>query len=457
MITVDGMYLRKDKSLNELADKGNVAQFVSFEPTSAGPKQAFCRIAGREPNVEFDSLDEAVKTLLAQSSEQSVNVRSYTPENPRSREFIYGLKSAGEITDHICRLTAEGLHTIVNETVDINDGGVSGVAQSGIIEFAPDDTPRCVEKPGVASLPLQLGSDLLRSVYGFQPELGPPGGRVEFSVHPVPRGWKQTHTLLWEREDDEGPAATPSMIWPNRFSRHIGDKVFGLLMAHLCGQSVPATTCISRRVAPFSFGAPTGSNEVWMRTAPTQQEPGKFTTHRGWLDPYKLMAAEDPEGNSIASILAQQSVRAVYAGASIIDRKGRLIIEGVKGSGEEFMLGNKVPEQLPTEVQRDVEELNTRLASTFGPARTEWVHDGKQVWVVQLHRGATISDADILVPGERAKWIEIKVERGLEELRQVLLTLDQQSGVRLVGRVGMTSHIADLVRKSGVPARVVGG
>src|SRR3712207_7686937 len=46
-------------------------------------------------------------------------------------------------------------------------------------------------------------------------------------IYPKPRGWRGTHTLLWEHEviTDEDPA--PALRWPNRFSRHLGDKVFG--------------------------------------------------------------------------------------------------------------------------------------------------------------------------------------------------------------------------------------
>lgn len=446
--------LRKDKSLDELAQKGNVAQFISFVPTPAGPEQSYARVAGFEPNVRFANLEAAISTLLAASSEQSVNVRSYTPESPQSREFVYGLKSVADILANLHRLTAQGLHTIANETIDVADGGVSGVTQGGVIEFAPDDTPRCVEKPGVASLPVRTGLELLKIVYGFTPDL-PQGGRTEFSIHPAPRGWKKTHTLLWEREEDGEPDAQASMVWPNRFSRHIGDKVYGLLIGYLSGQPVPQTLCISRRVAPFSFGETTGSAETWIRTAPKQQEPGKFTTHRGWLDPFKLMAEEDPDGSRIASLLAQNGVLAEYAGASIVDRNGNLVIEGVVGAGDRFMLGAQAPEELPRKIERDVEKLHHALSGSLGPVRTEWVHDGERVWLVQLHKGATESDAAVLVPGERSKWIGFEVSRGLEDLRKVLHSIDPDSGVQLVGQVGMTSHIADVVRKSGVPTRVI--
>lgn len=449
------MFLRKDKSLDELAEVGNVAQFISYEPRDGQPEQAYARIARLAPNQRFDSLEAGLAALLAASSEHSVNVRSYTPENPRSREFVYGLKSLDEIVAAVRRLTAQGLHTIANETVDVNDGGVSGVSQSGIIEFAPDDTPRCVEKPGVASLPLEMGLKLLEIVYGFRPDLGSAGGRVEFSIHPRPRGWKQTHTLLWEREEDGGPDAHAGLAWPNRFSRHIGDKAYGLLMGHLGGEQVPSTLVISRRVAPFRFGEPTGSAETWIRTAPRQQEPGKFTTHRGWIDPFALLASEDPAQDRIASVLAQAGVPARFAGASIVDRTGKLIIEGVSGEGDQFMLGIKTKEQLPENVIADIEAMHDRLGKTFGPVRTEWVHDGQRAWLVQMHRGATSSDAAVLVPGDAEQWVNFEVARGLEDLRMLLGTLEHHWGVHLVGEVGLTSHFADLVRKSGIPTRVL--
>ncbi|WP_174291166.1 hypothetical protein [Sphingomonas bacterium] len=449
------MHLRKDRSLDELAEVGNVAQFVSFEPGRAGPEQAYLRIRGLQPNQRFDEPVQALAHLLSRSSDRSVNVRSYTPESPRSREFVYGLTDLDAIVTTVNRLSAEGLHTIANETVDVADGGVSGVAQGGVLEFAPDDTPRCVEKPGVASLPLDLGMRLLETVYGFAPDLGPSGGRVEFSIHPRPRGWRQTHTLLWEHEDDDGPSAIPSLGWPNRFSRHLGDKAYGLLMTHLAGMPVPRTTVVARRVAPFTFGQDTGSRETWIRTCPTEQQPGLFTTHRGWLDPFGLMADEDPDGNMIASVLAQAGVQARHSGASLVDVNGRAVIEGVAGSGDLFMLGRRSPEDLPIQVIEDVRAAMDRLAETFGPVRTEWVHDGTAAWIVQTHQGATQSSSQILVPGERERWVGFPVSLGIEELRALLHGIDADAGVQLLGEVGMTSHIADLVRKAGVPARVV--
>lgn len=445
---------RKDESLDRLADLINVAQFVSYEPQRGKPKQAFSRVLGEAPNRRFAGVADAAETLLARSAESSINIRSFTPESPLSREFIYGLKRPDDVVAAVERLTREGLNTIVNETVDIHDGGVSGVILGNVVEFAPDDTPRAVEKPGTASLPLGWGLRLLAGIYGFEPDLVVPSNtRLEFSLHPRPRGWRDTHTLGWEIAEHQGLELPPLLQWPNRFSRMIGDKVFGLLIAHHVGLPVPRTTVINRRVAPFVFGQPTGTAEVWCRTAPTEQMPGKFTTTRGWSDPFRIMAQEDPNDELIASVIGQAGVVPRFSGASIVAQTGEIVTEGVRGAGETFMQGSVAPESLPTEVLQDVERIHA-AAATLGPIRFEWVHDGTQAWVVQLHRGATVSGAGTLVPGEAQRWIQFDVSKGLEELRGLLSRIEPGQGVDLLGEVGLTSHIADVMRKASVPARM---
>jgi hypothetical protein len=336
--------LRKDASLELLARRGmNVAQFVSFSPEHGRPRQAYSRIAGRSGNETFPNLRSALEVLLNASPERSINVRSYEPHNPQSRQFLYGLKNVEEAASAVERLSAEGLHTIANETIDVTDGGVSGVLMGNVLEFAPDDTPRCVEKPGTASLPRGLGRELLATVYGFPVELPVPfASRLEFSLHPRPRGWKQTNIITWEFAEEHPVATRAQMIWPNRFSRLVGDKTFGLLVAYHLGLPVPTTTVVNRRIAPFSFGRPTGWGEYWIRTAPPEQMPGLFPTHRGWVDPFELLRREDHDG-TVASVLSQAGVYPAYSGALIVGADGRAIIEGRAGSGESLMLGERPP------------------------------------------------------------------------------------------------------------------
>src|SRR5205085_475757 len=158
-----------------------------------------------------------------------------------------------QIVENVRRLAASGLYTILNETIDVRDGGVSGVVLGDIIEFAPGDTPRCVEKPGTAALPREAGTRLLKTVYGFLPAVAAYGHttRVEFSLHPLRRGSRQDHTIIWELESVGASRAKADVRWPNRFSSFIGDKAFGLLIADLFGLPVPRTTVISRAIAPF--------------------------------------------------------------------------------------------------------------------------------------------------------------------------------------------------------------
>jgi hypothetical protein len=449
--------LRKDASLDYLAKNGmNVAQFVSYAPTSKGPRQEFSRMWEERANRRFGSLEDAIAALLCRSADPSVNVRSYEPFNPQSREFVYGIKSVDEAVAAVRRLTNEGLHTIVNETIDIHDGGVSGVLMGNVLEFAPDDTPRCVEKPGTASLPRGWGRELLSTVYRFPVDLTVPfASRLEFSLHPGPRGWKQTNILVWEYSEEESPEARPQVQWPNKFSKLLGDKVFGLLVAHHIGLPVPETTVINRRVAPFTFGLPTGWGETWIRTAPLEQVPGKFSTHRGWVDPYELLHSEDRTGELIASVLSQQGVRPAYSGALIVGRNNKPILEGAKGAGDLLMLGQIAPQRLPAKVKGEVERAFEHAEAALGPVRMEWVFDGERAWVVQLHRGATETTATHITRRRAQYWIPFDVGQGLEELRALISRLDKNTGVELRGRVGLTSHIADVVRKADIPARMV--
>lgn len=433
----------KDVVLDRLAEMGNVAQFASFSP-SLEPRYA--RSFAELP----DDTEARVVALLALSSEKSLNVRSFIPGDHQSKEFVYGLRSVDDVMANLRRLGSQGLYLIVNETIDINDGGVSGVVQGDSIEFAPNDTPRCVEKPGAASLSRSVGSDILKIVYGAALEFG--AGRYEFSVHPVPRGVRRERVILWEAEPDAPLVAAPAPSWPNRFSQHVGDKAFGLLVANVIGLPVPRTLVIGRNLAPFEFGISTGEG-VWTRTCPVTQQPGLYTTVKGWIDPFKLMTAEDANGAAIASVLCQDGVCATHSGAALYSSDGQWIIEGKAGEGDDFMLGSALPESLPPTVERAVLDSAATIERRLGPSRFEWVFDGVTVWIVQLHAGQSCSTATVLVPGEAEHWHELETG-DLARLRSDISSVPDGHGVILLGRFGLTSHIADVVRKAGRPARL---
>ena len=443
----------KDAILDGLARRANVAQFVSFGPDLG---QRYGWVRGREPNRPFPTLEAAVQALLAASPEGRVNVRSYLPESPQGSEFLYARTDAAEIVAELRRLASDGLHTIVNETIDVQDGGVSGVAFGDVVEFAPGGTPRIVEEADAASLPRELGLRILETVYGFTLDLpGPVEARVEFSLHPLRRGVRHGHWVVWEIEEPGPPPDAPGIGWPNRFSRFVGDKAFGLLVADAVGLPVPRTQVIPRGCPPFAFGRETGCAETWIRTCPREQVPGLFTTRRGWLDPFRLLQDEDPDGTRISSILAQRGVEARYSGALVTQPDGELLIEGVPGTGDLFMTGHRAPEDLPEEVRSAVRDLHRLALDLLGPVRFEWVYDGEAVWVLQLHRGAAASSGRVVFPGDASRYHVFPVMEGIEALRTLIGRVQGTGeGIVLAGRVGITSHLGDLLRRARIPSRI---
>jgi hypothetical protein len=103
----------------------------------------------------------------------------------------------------------------------------------------------------------------------------------------------------------------------------------------------------------------------------------------------------------------------MYSGAALLGADERLVIEGVKGEGDDFMKGLSLPERLPQKVFHQVEELNEWASARLGPVHFEWVFDGETVWIVQLHRGSTQSTETVLVPGEAERWISCETSLGL--------------------------------------------
>jgi hypothetical protein len=443
----------KDDVLDHLARRANVAQFVSFGPDLV---QRHAWIRGLPPGHRFSSLEEAVAAILAAAPESSVNVRCFEPQSPKSRAFLYGETAGEKIAGELRRMAAEGLYTILNETVDVLDGGVSGVAFGDTLELAPGDTPRCVEKPDAAGFPRDLGLRVLETVYGFRPALpAKTEQRVEFSLHPMRRGYRAEHTILWETEEPGPPPSAPRIAWPNRFSRHLGDKAFGLLMADALGLPVPRTRVIPRGLALFSFGTPTGAGETWLRTCPREQVPGRFTTCHGWADPFRLLQEEDPAGDLIASVLAQDGVEARFSGALVTGSDGEPLIEGVAGAGDQFMLGRQAPEELPPEIAGSLRDLYRRAAGRLGAVRFEWAHDGARPWILQLHRGASAGSGRVIFPGEPARFHPLETAAGIDALRALISRVEGTGeGVVLVGRVGVTSHFGDLLRRARIPSRI---
>src|ERR1017187_1232603 len=375
----------KDGVLARLADRYNVAQFVSLSPELT---QRFARLAGLPSDATFATLEDACAALLARAESKAINIRSFRPGAEKGQKLIRDIASASDAAAAIRQRGREGFFTIANEVIPLEDGGVSGVIVGGVIEFAPFDTPKCVDEPGVASFPRDMGITFLRTIYGFAPEfqIGE-DKRIEFSIHPLRRGIRHEHAIVWEIE--AMPSTREGVIgrWPNRYSKFLGDKAYGLLVATLLGSRVPRTTVFPRNVAPFSFGESTGTREYWLRTCPKTPVAGKYLTTFGWTDPYHVLSAEDPTGDQIPSVLAQESVEPVFSGAAQT-LVATPIIEGRPGRGDQFMVGTADRSPLPPEVIQRVTEEHLRLTASLESIKFEWVWSGRDVWVVQLHRRA---------------------------------------------------------------------
>ena len=440
----------KDEVLDYISASFNVAQFASFAPNDLKPR--YSRIFGFNPNEHCATIEKTLEVLINSSQDKSINVRTFKPGFMKGNPFYYGIKTAAEALELLKKSAEDGFYTIVNETVDIHDGGVSGVVMNDIIEFSPNDTPKCVEKSGVCSLPRTTGIHILQTVYGFAPNLNFRDDlRVEFSIHPKRRGFQKSHTIIWEVEQAVDHNVDFDVVWPNNFSQFIGDKAFGLLIADEFGAAVPKATLLARNVAPFSFGKETGLSEIWFRTCPFEKTPGKYPTYFGWNDPFKLMA--DSELEQVASILSQHSVDAVYSGAAVPSKK-ELLIEGVMGFGDDFMIGKASPVKIPANVLREINELYSVLKNQLGEINFEWVYDGTKVWLVQLSKSTILSSSKVIYPGKATHYSPFYVDNNLEELRNLIKNLAPNTGIELIGKIGITSHFGDVLRNAHIPSKL---
>ncbi|MGJ0848767.1 hypothetical protein ACR77J_19050 [Tissierella praeacuta] len=454
--------MMKDEKLSDIIEKnyGNIAQFISFDLENEEPRYVY--IKKYSPGYNCGKR-ELVEQLIDSAPSKSINIRSYSKKVMKGNELVFNKKieDIDEILDILSSNKANQKYSIINENIDISDGGVSGVVLGDVIEFAPQDTPKCVDKVGVCSLPKDIGLNMLEKVYGFRPEINfGKNYRVEFSIHPSRQGVLEEHTIIWEYEYYDNISKGCNITWPNNFSKFLGDKAFGLLIADVLGLKVPRTIVISRWLAPFTFGISTGLHEKWIRTCPVVKEPGKYYTGDKWVDPFEMMIKEEKKGEkdiNIASILSQEAVEPIFSGACIVkERMENDIIEGVSGKGDLFMLGEEEIDNLPKEVIRSIKRLNNKIRRYFnllGEVSIEWVYDGNAIWVVQLNQIRLSGNKDIIVEGNPKEYIKFDTTTGLEKLRELIKEIKTKDiGIELLGNIGITSHFGDLLRLANIPS-----
>lgn len=167
------------------------------------------------------------------------------------------------------------------------------------------------------------------------------------------------------------------------------------------------------------------------------------------------MRAEDPDDQVLVSCLIQDEVDARYSGALVTGADNAVTLEGVEGFGDAFMQGRVSSIDLPEPIKSEVLAVQRRAAHTLGPVRMEWVHDANRVWIVQLHAGASVSAGRVIVPGRAKRWRPFEVSEGLEALREIIKTVRRPNeGLELIGNIGITSHIADVLRRANIPSRI---
>jgi hypothetical protein len=168
------------------------------------------------------------------------------------------------------------------------------------------------------------------------------------------------------------------------------------------------------------------------------------------------MIMEGGHEERLAAVLVQSEVPAIYSGALITGADGSPIIEGVDGFGDRFMLGEAGPAPLPVDVTQLLNGLHKAAQAKLGSIRLEWVFDGKAIWIVQLQQEAALSNGHVIVTGDSFDEVAFDPQQGLDELRRLVEHIQHSGcGIRVLGNIGMTSHMADVLRRSRIPSRIV--
>ena len=460
------MSTHKSWVLNDIAymKNGNVAQFVSFDDKG---KVEYYSL--KEDVWEPDYRNKALllNNLLKYATYGKVNIRTYKLDDNMSHPFIQNLSTIDEIYSYLEKFKEQKLYTIVSETVVTNDGGVSGIMDSDIVEFAPGITPRDIENLSsieIAKLPREMGCAILECIYGttLAPFKYEKNKRIEFSTHPKPIGSSNNNKLFWQIDKSTAHIDAPDICWPNSFSKMIGDKTYGLMVAYFLGFNVPCTTVYNKndRVPNFTFGRYTKSKKVWTRSCPSESQPGKYPTFPKYVKSSKFFKLCGDYPDMVACI-HQDEVNAKYSGGMIIDRDYNVWIDGVKGFGDHFMMGdvnNTI--QLPDKIYKLVKVVGLELSRKINNSiKVEWVVDhNNEFWVLQLRVDDSVKACSTIVDVECfGNYVEYDPlgDTGLIKLRKLVDDIkDTGDGIVVKRKIGITSHVADILRKNKIPSYV---
>jgi hypothetical protein len=462
----------RDARMELIASKHNIAPFISLDDRL---RVRYARMRPPQRTVSGAQAPNALSELFAKSQSGQVNLRFFAPGQSTGAILESGFRTVDEALRVISQKKIIGGYVIASESIDLHDGGVAGVLSGDIIEFLQGVTPRFVDQCSEFDFPQMMrnvGVPFLRSIYGPDIEFDAflPSNRVEFSTHPVNTGTHCKKLVIWDYYNTSVPTIQNIIpFWPNRLSEWLGDKLYGELLAWCMGFKVPRTKAylhprlwssergpIVQWVPPdgISFGEVTGNEDIWVRTAPRIPQPGLFPTFNYWRDPIELMLSIDPDGKEIGSCLVQQNVRALYSGSGYCN-EDNVLVEGVAGSGEGYMLGEKSPEPLPELVANRVVGLGKRVFRSFGPSRFEWAFDGDDDWLLQLNPHIETRSYAIGYEQPGISYLEYDPCRGISQLEMLIKIAQKQGqGILLARPVGLTSHVCEILNHHKVPYAV---
>ena len=160
----------------------------------------------------------------------------------------------------------------------------------------------------------------------------------------------------------------------------------------------------------------------------------------------------------IPSVILQSAIDSLYSGAAIYNSDNDYTIEGVNGTGDEFMLGNSQSINLPDFIISRVKDICKTFSTELNsPVKIEWGYTKDTIWIFQLHKKDKAElNSKWIVKGEPKYWYDFNVNDGLEKLRELISRINSnEEGVKIHGYIGITSHVGDLLRNNKIISKMV--
>ena len=291
--------------LSRLAERANVAQFVSFVPARRcrsvapacghGPDHRFSPAPPRRSGPCWPWPPAARSTSAASGPGRPGRAVQLRPDPPRRRPGGAARPGRRGPAHHRQRDHRRRRRRRVR----------GRPRRPGRVR--PGATPRSVEQPGTVALGHAAALRLLSTVYGFTPSstATPASGTSSASIPWSPGSARPTRSS--GSEPVEPLALTRRLAWPNAFSRFLGDKAFGLLVADLLELPVPATTVVGRRSPPSASAGPPAAGSAG--SAPARPSRPRPFHPAGLAGPVRSAGQRGPVGTAVVSRWPREGAR----------------------------------------------------------------------------------------------------------------------------------------------------